>query len=78
MEYKLSKKYEDQRFMDMIMGPNPVKLCEELEKQGRAVLVRPETPLKSLEKDVKVLRQSWQAGYDQATKHMDEIKALFH
>lgn len=30
MEYKLSKKYEDQRFMDMIMGPNPVKLCEEL------------------------------------------------
>lgn len=55
-----------------------VKLCEELEKQGRAVLLRPETPLKSLEKDVKVLRQSWQAGYDQAMKHMDEIKALFH
>lgn len=30
MEYTLSKKYEEQRFMDMIMGPNPVKLCEEL------------------------------------------------
>jgi len=55
-----------------------VKLCEELEKQGRAVLLRPETPLKSLEKDVKVLRQSWQAGYDQAMEHLDEIKALFH
>ena len=55
-----------------------IKLCEELEKQGRAVLLRPETPLKSLEKDVKVLRQSWQAGYDQAMEHLDEIKALFH
>ena len=55
-----------------------VKLCEELEKQGRGVLLRPETPLKSLEKDVKVLRQSWQAGYDQAMEHLDEIKALFH
>jgi hypothetical protein len=42
------------------------------------VLLRPETPLKSLEKDVKVLRQSWQAGYDQAMEHLDEIKALFH
>lgn len=30
MQYIKSKKYSEQRFMDMIMGPNPVKLCEEL------------------------------------------------
>ncbi len=30
MEYKLSKKYDTDKFMSMIMGPNPIKLCEEL------------------------------------------------
>ena len=55
-----------------------VKLCEELEKQGRAVILRPEHPLKSMEKDVKVLRRSWQEGYDLAAERMSEIKALFH
>lgn len=55
-----------------------MKLCEELEKQGRAVILRPEHPLKSMEKDVKVLRRSWQEGYDLAAERMSEIKALFH
>lgn len=55
-----------------------VKLCEELEKQGRVVILRPEHPLKSMEKDVKVLRRSWQEGYDLAAERMSEIKALFH
>ncbi len=30
MEYKLSKKYETAEYMSMIMGPNPLKLTEEL------------------------------------------------
>lgn len=30
MEYIRSKKYDTAEFMNMIMGPNPVKLCEEL------------------------------------------------
>lgn len=30
MEYKKSKKYETAVFMDKIMGPNPIKLAEEL------------------------------------------------
>ena len=30
MEYKLSKKYETPELMAMMMGPNPVKLTEEL------------------------------------------------
>ncbi|MCX7828074.1 MAG: class I SAM-dependent methyltransferase [Thermanaerothrix sp.] len=30
MIYTLSKKYENKKFMDKIMGPNPIKLAEEL------------------------------------------------
>lgn len=35
-----------------------VRYCLELEKQGRAVVLRPEYKLDSLEKDVKVLRKN--------------------
>ncbi len=34
MEYKLSKKYSTKKFMSMIMGPNPIKLEEELLKNA--------------------------------------------
>lgn len=54
-----------------------VRLCEQLEEQGRAVILRPDTALQSLEKDIHVLRSTWQSGYDKAMEHMDEIKALF-
>jgi hypothetical protein len=40
-------------------------------------VIRPDTPLVSLEKNVEVLRESWQSGYDKAMERMDEIKALF-
>lgn len=35
MKYELSKKYEKDEFMSKIMGPNPVKLCEELLSDSR-------------------------------------------
>jgi predicted patatin/cPLA2 family phospholipase len=54
-----------------------LKICRQLEEQGRAVVIRPDTPLVSLEKNVEVLRESWQSGYDKAMERMDEIKALF-
>lgn len=54
-----------------------VRLCEKLEEQGKAVILRPDTPLESLEKNIDVLRSTWQSGYDKAMERMDEIRALF-
>ncbi len=54
-----------------------VKLCEKLEAEGRAVLIRPDGPLESLEKNVDTIRSNWQQGYDKAVKEMNRIKALF-
>ncbi len=54
-----------------------VKLCEKLEAEGRAVLIRPDGPLESLEKNVDTLKANWQQGYDKAVEKMDRIKALF-
>lgn len=54
-----------------------VKLCEKLEQEGRAVIIRPEGPVESLEKDVDVLRRTWQEGYDKASENMERIRALW-
>ncbi len=54
-----------------------LKLCEKLEQEGKAIIIRPEHPLESFEKDVKVLRESWKLGYDQTMKRMEEIRKLF-
>lgn len=54
-----------------------VKLCEQLEEQGRAVILRPDGPVESLEKDVVQLRRTWQSGYDKAMERIEAIRALF-
>ncbi len=54
-----------------------VKFCERLEKQGKAVVLRPEYPLDSLESDIDVLKQTYDMGYRLAKEHMKEIKELF-
>lgn len=54
-----------------------VRLCEKLEAEGRAVLIRPDGPLESLEKNVDTICANWQQGYDKAIKEMERIKALF-
>lgn len=54
-----------------------VKFCEELEKQGKAIILRPEYKLESFEKDTNKLQSNYQHGYEMAIKHLDEIKALF-
>lgn len=54
-----------------------VRLCEQLEKEGKAVIIRPDEPLESFEKDVKVLRATWQRGYDKTMEKMDQIRAMF-
>lgn len=54
-----------------------VAYCEELAQQAGTVLLRPAYPLKSFEKDVDVLSQSYRHGYETAMAHMDAIRALF-
>ncbi|WP_297993188.1 patatin family protein [uncultured Clostridium sp.] len=54
-----------------------VKLCEELEKQGKAIILRPEYKLESFEKDIYKLKTNYNHGYNLATKHINEIKSLF-
>lgn len=52
------------------------KLCKELEKEGKAVVLYPQYKLNSMEKDVEKLKESYEMGYRLATERMEEIKAL--
>lgn len=53
-----------------------VEFCEELEREGRAVILRPEYPIESLEKDLDTLKQNYRHGYDMAMSRMDDIKSI--
>ena len=54
-----------------------VRFCEELEKQGKALILIPEFSLESFEKDVDKLKANYNHGYDLATKRINDIKKLF-
>lgn len=56
-----------------------VQYCNELERQGKAVVLRPagEGIIDSFEKDVRKIETSYQYGYDLAKQRIDEIRALF-
>lgn len=54
-----------------------VAFCEQLERDGQAVILRPEMPLDSFEKDISKLQASCRHGYELAMSRMDEIRSLF-
>lgn len=56
-----------------------VKFCEQLEKEGKAIILRPSknNAIDSFEKDVSKLKEAYNHGYNLAIEHMDEIKKLF-
>lgn len=54
-----------------------VDFCEELEREGKAVILRPDYTVESMEKDLAVLESNYKHGYDMAMKQMDVIKKLF-
>ncbi|MNO51182.1 Patatin-like phospholipase [compost metagenome] len=54
-----------------------VSFCEQLEREGKAVIIRPERPLRSFEKDIHTLKDSCQHGYDLAISRMSDIQGLF-
>lgn len=52
--------------------------CNQLEKEGRAVILRPteEFQIESFEKDLDKIKRLYQFGYDLAVENMDKIKEL--
>lgn len=57
-----------------------VKLCEKLEQEGKALILRPTSDIQidSFEKDLKKIDAIYQFGYQQAIQNIDQIKELFH
>ena len=51
--------------------------CEQLEKDGQAIILRPQFSLDSFEKDVSKLKDNYQHGYDLAMDKMKDIEKLF-
>ncbi len=51
-----------------------IEFCNELERRGKAIIFRPEYKLDSFESDTKVLRETWQMGYDMGKKRAEEVK----
>lgn len=54
-----------------------VKYCEKLEEEGKAVIIRPDRPIHSMEKDIDVLETTYNMGYKMAKAQMDNIRQLF-
>lgn len=54
-----------------------VKFCEQLENEGKVLILRPEYNLDSFEKDINKLKSSYDHGYNLAINHLSEIKKLF-
>lgn len=76
----LGKKYPELAALLQKRHRNYNKLtayCKQQERQGRAVVLRPEYALKSFESDVQVLETTYQHGYDLAKKRMEEIRNLW-
>lgn len=54
-----------------------VKFCEQLENEGKVLILRPEYNLDSFEKDINKLKSSYDHGYNLTINHLYEIKKLF-
>ena len=56
-----------------------VKFCEELEREGRAIIIRPtyEGAIDSFEKDITKLHAAYDLGYNITIENLDKIKSLF-
>lgn len=54
-----------------------VAFCERLEREGKAVILRPEYTLDSLEKDIDVLKNTYDMGYRIAKEQISKIRSLF-
>lgn len=62
-----------------IMYNNQLEYCNQLEKQGKAIVLRPskEVAIDSLEKDLNKIEAIYDYGYQLATENIHKIKSLF-
>lgn len=62
-----------------ILYNEQVEFCEKLEREGKALILRPREnqAIESFEKNVDKLREGYFNGYNLAIEKMDEIKNLF-
>lgn len=51
--------------------------CDQLESQGKAVIIRPAYALDSMEKDLDRIRANYQHGFDLSKEKIREIRKLF-
>ena len=56
-----------------------VEYCEKLEKEGKAVILRPseEVQIDSFEKDLDKMERVYRYGYNLAVENLEKIKGLF-
>ena len=52
-------------------------LCEKLEAEGKAIVLRPSYALDNMEKDLDQIRANYQHGYEQAIATISQIRELF-
>lgn len=57
-----------------------VRFCEELEAQGKAIIIRPtnEQAIESFEKDINKIKSGYKNGYNAAIERIEDIKNLFN
>lgn len=52
--------------------------CERLEREGKAIIIRPDMSMDSYEKDVAILRKYYDEGYQKTMDRMEEIMELYN
>lgn len=55
-----------------------IKFCEQLEKEGKALILRPSESINSFEKDVNLIKKYYDEGYNMAVNNLDKIKAIYN
>lgn len=53
-----------------------VRFCEQLEREGKAFILRPKNPVDSMEKDINTIRETYNMGYQMALQHMEQIREI--
>ncbi len=51
-----------------------IKFCEELERQGKAIIIRPDRKLSSFEKDTRVIAANYRHGYIKGLEISEKVK----
>lgn len=53
-----------------------IEYCEQLEKEGKALILRPSEPIDSFEKDLDKLKHAYDMGVETALMNLDKIREL--